>query len=68
MEQLLFLMHTNYPITDDVLKKIGVHKIGHRQRILLKLKEESKNVLKNISFIVSENESSNIACGFCIIN
>ena len=64
---LVFLMHTNYPINDNILKQIGINKIGHRQRILLKLKEESKNAMKNISFIITENESNNIACGFCII-
>lgn len=67
METILFLMNTNYAINDEVLKIVGIDKIGHRQRILLKLKEEARNAIKNISFLISENEVKNTACGFCQI-
>ena len=66
VEQMVFLMNTNYQITDEVLKKVGVEKIGHRQRILIKLKEEAKGMMKNYSFLISESEAKNSACGFCV--
>ena len=44
VEQLLFLMHSRYPVTDTVLQNnVGVEKVGHRHRILCKLREDAEN-------------------------
>lgn len=67
MEQIVFLMNTSYPINDEVLRRIGVLKIGHRQRILIKIKEECKNPLRGYSFILAESEARNTACGYCVV-
>ena len=44
VEQLLFLMHSKYPVTDSVLREaVGVEKVGHRHRIMCKLKEDAQH-------------------------
>lgn len=41
LEHLLALMHTKYPVTDDVLRSdINIYKLGHRHRLLFKLKQD----------------------------
>lgn len=36
---LIAQMKSNMPITDEMLKRIGIEKAGHRARILVKLEE-----------------------------
>ena len=66
LEKMFFVMNSSYPITEEILKDIGIEKIGHRQRILIKLREEAKNRRKTHSF-VCENDAKAIACGTCKI-
>ena len=45
LEHLLGLMHSRYPITDQVLEQqIGISKLGYRHRLLLKLQEDAPRV------------------------
>lgn len=70
LEHLIMLMHSEYPITDDVLKfEIGIDKLGHRHRILAKLREEAniKRHIRNRSGIHMESTTKLPACEFCII-
>jgi Ankyrin repeats (3 copies)/SAM domain (Sterile alpha motif) len=67
MDHIMLLMNSSYPITEEILKDIGIKKIGHRQRIIIKLKDEAKVFKKNLSFISTENEEKSIACGLCKI-
>ena len=44
VEQLLFLMHTKHALSDAVLKEaVGVEKVGHRHRLLCRLKEDAQH-------------------------
>lgn len=43
VEQMLFLMHTKHALSDKVLREaVGVEKVGHRHRLLCKLKEDAQ--------------------------
>ncbi|CAG9331969.1 unnamed protein product [Blepharisma stoltei] len=66
-EQILLLMNSNYPITEYVLEhEIGIEKLGHRQRILAKLKEESGSIKRlRTNFMNFERENNGTACEFC---
>ena len=48
--ELLFMqMASKNPITEDILKNdIGINKIGHLQRIMISLKEETKKYVDNL--------------------
>ena len=48
--ELLFMqMISKNPITEDILKSdLGINKIGHLQRIMISLKEESKKYINNL--------------------
>lgn len=67
LKHMLFLMNSSYPITDEVLKEIGVNKIGHRQRILFKLKEDSKQFNKQTFYTDYEFNGPFIACSKCVV-
>ena len=44
VEQMLLLMHSQYQVTDAVLKHaVGIEKVGHRHRILCKLREDAQH-------------------------
>ena len=75
LEHLLALMHTRYPITDQVLRDdIKVAKLGHRQRILIRLEEDSMKVDSMFRGkpgeeepLTIEKESAGIACSTCML-
>ena len=76
--ELLFIqMASKNPITDDIIKNdLGIEKIGHLQRIMISLKEESKKYVgsltkkenndKNKNIIYEENPYLN-SCDACSI-
>ena len=67
-EELLFLMTTPYAVTDLVLENdIGVTKLGHRQRILLKLYMESQAEEAKKKAVIIDMESNKSACEMCIL-
>lgn len=63
LDQVMFLMSSDYPITDEVLQEIGVYKIGYRQRLLLKLKEDSSGR----PFLMNDSETKSAVCSGCLI-
>lgn len=65
LKQILFVMNSSYKINDEVLKKIGIHKIGHRQRILFKLKEDAERFNKKEFYLKYEIGGVNFGCGRC---
>jgi hypothetical protein len=67
LNQMLFIMNSSYPITDETLKSINILKIGHRQRILFKLKEDAGQFNKKSFCINYDIPSSLIACSKCLI-
>lgn len=67
LRHLLFLMNSSYPVTDEVLREIGISKIGHRQRILFKLREDSKQFSKQTFYTDYELNSAFIACSKCVV-
>ncbi|OMJ73717.1 hypothetical protein SteCoe_27530 [Stentor coeruleus] len=63
-EQVVFLMGSNYPITDEFLhKKVSIEKIGYRHRLLSRLNEEA--VVKK-KFLSIEKDDIRSACE-CIV-
>ena len=67
IELLLIQMLSKNPLDDDILKnEIEISKIGHRSRILNKLKEDSKGFNKNMRkkglFIITGKESKSCDC------
>ena len=67
IELLLIQMLSKNPLDDDILKnEIEISKIGHRSRILNKLKEDSKEFNKNMRkkglFIITGKESKSCDC------
>ncbi|CAG9313745.1 unnamed protein product [Blepharisma stoltei] len=63
---ILSLMHSRYPITDQLLVDIGVIKLGHRNRILSKLQEETTLKEKRESLIM-EKTTNTASCQRCLI-
>ena len=67
IELLLIQMLSKNPLNDDSLKnEIEINKIGHRSRILNRLKEDNKEFNKNIRkkglFIITGKESKSCDC------
>ena len=61
-KEVIFLMNTDYPITDELLQKeIGVKKIGYRHRLLSRLNEEA-GVKRSVKQLKIENEENKSAC------
>lgn len=62
IELLLLQIESKNPITPEFLKdELGIEKVGHRSRIINKLKEESKsynNNLKTSALIVGDDENN----------
>lgn len=73
LEHLLGLMHTRYPITDQVLRDdMKVTKVGHRQRLLVRLEEDSMKVdsmlkPRSVEPLVLEREVAITSCSACIL-
>lgn len=73
LEHLLALMHTRYPVTDQVLRDdIKIMKLGHRQRLLVRLEEDSMKVdsmlrPRSAEPLVMEREVTLYSCSACII-
>jgi hypothetical protein len=67
LKQILFIMNSSYKITEEVLKQIGIKKIGHRQRILFKLREDAQKLNKKDFCVNYEVSGINLACGKCQI-
>ena len=69
LHQMLFIMTSSYPITDETLKSIKIIKIGHRQRILFKLKEDAAQFAKKNSFCINYDVPSSfvIGCSKCLV-
>ena len=74
LEHLLALMHTRYPITDQVLRDdVKVVKLGHRQRLLVRLEEDSMKVdsmlrPRSAEPLALEREVTLSSCSACIIS
>ncbi|CAG9321621.1 unnamed protein product [Blepharisma stoltei] len=73
IDHLMLLMSSNYPITDETLKNdIKIDKLGHRHRILAKLKQDSnikaphKRNVSNYELSI-EKETRSVACERCNI-
>ena len=70
IELLLMQSFSKNPLSDDILKnEFNIEKLGHRTRILNKLKEESKNYfnhLRNSKIIFHVEENPKI-CSECFI-
>lgn len=74
LEHLLGLMHTRYQITDQVLKDdIKISKVGYRQRILIRLEEDSMKVdsmfrgKPDDDATLFEKEAATTACNYCVV-
>ena len=67
---LLFMQKlSNYPLTDDKIKnELGIDKLGHRTRIINKIKEECPNYLNKLKDTVVTFYSNDAfrKCGGCI--
>jgi len=69
IELLLLQMESKYPITTEMLRdEIGIDKIGHRSRIINKLKEEARSYNNNLktSALIIGDDGNNKYCD-CII-
>ena len=69
-ELLLFQTLSKNPLNDDILKnEFHIDKLGHRARILNKLKEESKNYHKHLrdSIVTFHAEENSKICSECIL-
>ena len=70
LELLLMQSLSKNPLNNDILKnELNIEKLGHRTRILNKLKEESKNYLNNLrnSSVTFHAEENSKICSECFI-
>ena len=70
IELLLLQMESKYPITTEFLRdEIGIDKVGHRSRIINKLKEEAKSYNNNLktSALIIGDDDNNRYCDCLII-
>jgi hypothetical protein len=69
IEANLYLMTTNYPITEQVLADIGVVKPGYRIRLLARLRHDSPNLTRRgqmaLRGIEMEGEERTSVCESC---
>lgn len=68
LEHLIALSHTQYPVTDQVLKSdIHVCKLGHRHRLLFKLKQDCGKARRMAADcgLSLEREEKGAACELC---
>ena len=78
-ELLHMQMNCKNPITEDILKNdLGINKIGHLQRIMISLNEESKKYIKNLEnngtkksnrykHVIYDEQSYLKSCEACLI-
>lgn len=69
-EELILIMQSKYALNDEGLKNfLGIEKMGHRQRILNKLREEMGHIRhkRAISRISLEKDEPITACEFCTV-
>ena len=70
VELLLIQSLSKNPLNEDILKnEFYIEKLGHRTRILNKLKEEGKKYIKNLreSIVTFHNEEDSKICSECSI-
>ena len=70
LDLLLMQSLSKNPLNNDILKnELNIEKLGHRTRILNKLKEESKNYLNNLrnSSVTFHAEENSKICSECFI-
>jgi ankyrin repeat protein len=67
LDDLVALMSTEWEITLDDLRDIGVDKPGYRHRILSKLKEDSMFLGVRKRDVLIEKNSNTTACESCIV-
>lgn len=75
LEHLLALMHTRYLVTDQVLREeVKVTKVGHRQRLLIRLEEDAQRVdsmfrgRSEEEGLEIEREATGVACSPCTLS
>ena len=75
LEHLLALMHTRYMVTDQVLREeVKVMKVGHRQRLLIRLEEDALKVdsmfrgRSEEEGLEMERETTGVACSPCTLS
>jgi hypothetical protein len=68
-EEILYLMTTGYPLTDMVLEnEVGILKMGHRQRILLKIQQDMSTMGENKKKgVAMEKDGKTSACETCLL-
>lgn len=69
-ETLILIMQSKYALNDEGLNNfLGIQKVGHRQRIMNKLREELGHIRhkRALSRISLEKDEPVTACEFCII-
>jgi hypothetical protein len=66
-ESLMVIMNSKYPLDDEMLKRLGIEKSGHRQKILFKIREQMGHVRHKrvISRISLERDEPVMACEYC---
>ena len=69
LDTIFIQMQSKFPLTEKMFKNvIGIEKVGHRARLINKLKEDSKNYvnkLKSKMLIIDNDKKNN--CGDCKI-
>jgi len=69
-EEILYLMSTGYPLTDMILENdVNISKMGHRQRILLKLQQDiaSAGHDKRKRMTMEKGSSKLVSCDACAL-
>ena len=62
LELLLIQMIAKNKLTEEILDEMGIYKIGHKIRILNKLKEDVKNLQNNKKLLINNNKDSLFDC------
>ena len=68
LELLIVQMESKNPLNDNLLKEIGIDKIGHRTRIINKLKEDGKSLTNQLkkNLLIIDKKGNNDICD-CVI-
>ena len=64
LELLIVQMESKNPLNDNLLKEIGIDKIGHRTRIINKLKEDGKSLTNQLkkNLLIIDKKGNNDIC------